>query len=197
MIADGTLVGATQGRMTFDAKTRLVNWSPDPNAPFTAHARIEQISTADFQRLANADYPVEGSLNGEISAGGTQRQPIALGRLELVRGVVYGQPLNLLAVSVNAVKQTIHLNGDVRASAGALTARLDSRSRYEAPPVTANANKKPRTEKIERSAANPAGNVKGQITADAFRSGRSIIPTNRPHMPDPLTSRCAVNASKA
>lgn len=183
MIADGTLVGATQGRMTFDAKTRLVNWSPDPNAPFTAHARIEQISTADFQRLANADYPVGGSLNGEISAGGTQRQPIAQGRLELVKGVVYGQPLNLLAVSVNAVKQTIHLNGDVRASAGALTARLDYDPATKRYLVTAN-TKKLVLEKID-VLEQSAGNVKGQLTADVSGSGTLDNPDLTAHIQIP------------
>jgi translocation and assembly module TamB len=183
MIADGTLVGATQGRMTFDAKTHLVNWSPDPNSPFTAKVRIEQISTADFQRLANADYPVEGNLNGEISARGTQRQPVAHGRLELVKGVVYGQPLNLLAVNVNADKQTIHLNGDVRAAAGALTARLDydpSSKRYQ---LTANTNKLvlERIDALQQS----AGNVKGQLTGDVSGSGTLDNPGLTAHIQIP------------
>jgi translocation and assembly module TamB len=183
MIADGTLVGAVQGRITFDAKTRLVNWAPDPNAPFTAHARIEQISAADFQRLTNADYPVKGSLNGEISAGGTQRQPIAHGQLELVKGVVYGQPLNLLAVNVNTDNQTIHLNGDVRASAGALTARLDydpSSKRYQ---VTANSNKLV-LEKID-ALQQSGGNVKGRLTADVSGSGTLDNPDLTAHIQIP------------
>lgn len=74
-ITDGSLVNATQGRMTFDAKTRLINWSPDPNASFTAHAHIEKISAADLEKLAQTNYPVEGLLSGDLSASGTQSSP--------------------------------------------------------------------------------------------------------------------------
>ena len=123
-INDGSLVNATQGRMTFDAKTRLINWSPDPNAPFTARARIEQISAADLEKLAQTNYPIEGVLSGELSASGTHAHPQAKGHIELAKAVVYNEPLSLAAMNINADRETIHLDGEVRAAAGALTAKL-------------------------------------------------------------------------
>ena len=123
-ITDGSLVNATQGRMTFDAKTRLINWSPDPNAPFTAHAHIEKISAADLQKLAQANFPVEGFLSGDLSASGTQKQPQAKGHIELAKAVVYNEPLSLCAMNIDADQQTIHLDGEVKAAAGAMTAKL-------------------------------------------------------------------------
>ena len=123
-LADGSLVNATQGRMTFDAKTRLINWSPDPNAPVTAHAHFEKISATDLEKLTQTNYPVEGLLSGDLSASGTLNQPVAKGRIELAKAVVYNEPLSLAAMNINADKQTIHLDGEVRAAAGAMTAKL-------------------------------------------------------------------------
>jgi len=168
-IADGSLVNTTQGRMTFDGKTRLVNWSLDPLAPFTAHARIEQISAADLEKLTNASYPIEGLLSGELSASGTQKQPSAHVHLELSKAVVWNEPLNLFSIKVEADRQTIHINGAVRAAAGAMTARLayDPSSRHYEIAVNTDNLTLEKVQALQRS----AGPVSGQLTANVSGAG--------------------------
>jgi translocation and assembly module TamB len=182
-VADGSLVNATQGRMTFDGQTRLVNWSPDPTAPFAAHARIEQISAADLERLANATYPIEGLLSGEISASGSQRQPSAHGHLELSKAVVWNEPLNLFSVNVEADRQTIHINGDVRAAAGAMTARLayePSSKHYEILLKTDNLTLE-KVQALQRS----AGPLTGQLSANISGTGTIDEPGLSAHLQIP------------
>jgi hypothetical protein len=182
-VSDGSLVNATQGRMTFDAKTRLVNWSPDPNAPFTAHARFEQISANDLEKLAQTNYPVEGLLSGELTASGTQKQPQAKGHLELAKAVVYNEPLSLCAVDINADQQTIHLNGNVRAAAGTMTAKLayqPTAKHYEIA-VNTNGLALEKVQALQRA----AGPVNGNLTANISGSGTIDNPNLTAHLQIP------------
>ncbi len=182
-IAGGSLVNATQGRMTFEGKTRLVNWSPAPTSPFTAHTRIDQISATDLEKLANASYPIEGLLSGEISASGSQNQPAAHGHLELSKAVVWNEPLNLLSINIEADRQTIHLNGDARAAAGAMTARLayePSTKHYEIAIKTDNLTLE-KVQALQRS----AGAASGQLTANISGTGTIDNPVLSAHLQIP------------
>jgi translocation and assembly module TamB len=182
-ITDGSLVNATQGRMTFDAKTRLINWSLDPNAPFTAHARIEQISATDLEKLAQTNYPVEGLLSGELSVSGTQNQPQAKGHIELAKAVVYNEPLTLCAVNINADQQTIHLNGEVRAAAGAITAKLAYQPTAKHFEIAVNTDGLT-LEKIQ-ARQRSAGPINGNLTANISGSGTIDNPNLTAHLQIP------------
>jgi translocation and assembly module TamB len=182
-ISDGSLVNATQGRMTFDAKTRLIKWSPDPDAPFTAHAHIEQISAADIEKLAQTNYPVDGLLSGDLSASGTQKQPQAKGHIELSKAVVYNEPLTLASININADQQTIHLDGDVRAAAGEMTAKLayqPAAKHYEIA-INTNGLQLEKVQALQRS----AGAVNGKLTANVFGSGTIDNPNLTAHLQIP------------
>ena len=182
-ITDGSLVNATQGRMTFDAKTRLINWSPDPNASFTAHAHIEKISAADLEKLAQTNYPVEGLLSGDLSASGTQKQPQAKGHIELAKAVVYNEPLSLAAMNINADKQTIHLDGEVRAAAGAMTAKLAYQPAAKHFEIAVNTDGLvlEKVQALQRS----AGPVNGKLTANISGSGTIDNPNLTAHLQIP------------
>jgi translocation and assembly module TamB len=182
-ISDGSLVNATQGRMTFDAKTRLIHWSPDPAAPFTAHARIEQISVADIEKVAQTDYPVEGLLSGELSASGTQNQPQARGHIELAKAVVWNEPLSLCSVKIDADRQTIHLDGEVRAEAGALTAKLGYEPAAKRYQIAVNTDGLT-LEKIQ-ALQHSAGAVTGKLTANISGSGTVDNPNLTAHLQIP------------
>src|SRR5579863_3553670 len=182
-ISDGSFVNATQGRMTFDAKTRLIKWSPDPNAPFAAHAHLEQISASDLQNLAQTKYPVEGLLSGELNASGTQKQPQAKGHLELAKAVVYNEPLSLCAMDINADQQTIHLNGNVRAAAGAMTTKLayqPTAKHYEIA-MSTDGLQLEKVQALQRS----AGPANGKLTASISGSGSIDNPNLTAHLQIP------------
>ncbi|MBV9888490.1 MAG: translocation/assembly module TamB domain-containing protein [Acidobacteria bacterium] len=182
-VSDGSLVNAKQGRMTFDAKTRLINWSPDRNAAFTAHAHIDQLSATDLEKLTQTNYPIEGLLSGELTASGTQKQPQAKGHLELAKAVVYNEPLSLCAVDINADEQTIHLNGNVRAAAGAMTAKLayqPTAKHYEIA-VNTDGLQLEKVQALQRS----AGPVNGNLTASISGSGTIDNPNLTAHLQIP------------
>ena len=182
-ISDGSLVNATQGRMTFNAKTRLIKWSPDPDAPFTAHARIEQLSAADIERIAQTNYPIEGLLSGEISASGTQKQPQARGHIELSKAVAWNEPLNVVSMNINADQQTIHLDGEVRAAAGAITAKLGyepSAKRYQIA-ISTDGLALDKVQVLQQS----AGSVNGKLSVNVSGSGTVDNPNLTAHLQIP------------
>ncbi len=182
-ISDGSLVNATQGRMTFDAKTKLIKWSPDPNAQFTAHARIDQISAADLEKLAQTNYPIEGLISGEISASGTQNQPQAKGHIELAKAVVYNEPLTLCSMNINADQQTIHLDGEVRAAAGALTAKLAYQPAAKHYQIAVNTNNLAleKVQALQRAAGPVNGNLTANISGERNdRQSQSHRPSSNP-----------------
>ncbi len=182
-ISDGSLVSAKQGRMTFDAKTRLVHWSADPTAPFTAHAHIEQLSAADIEKIAQTNYPVEGLLSGDLTASGTEKQPQAKGHVELSKAVVYNEPLSLCSVNINADQQTIHLDADVRAASGEMTAKIAYQpvaKHYEIA-INTNGLELEKVQALQRS----AGAVTGKLTANISGSGAVDNPNLTAHLQIP------------
>jgi translocation and assembly module TamB len=168
-IKDGSLINASQGRLTFNGQTKLVHWTADLNAPLSLQAHLQELSAMDLQHLANIDYPVEGLLNGEVSVSGSQQHPAARGHLELTKAVVWKEPLNQFVLNLNGDKQTIHLNVGMRASAGTLNAQLDyepSARRYQVSADTKQLDLA-KVNILQRSIAN----LTGQLTADVSGIG--------------------------
>jgi len=167
--SDCSLVSATRGRMTFSGKSLLARWNPDPNAPLTLQARLDQVSIVDLRHLANMDYPVEGSLNGEVSVSGTYLHPEVRGHLELIKGVVYGEPLDSFSVKTVADKQVIRLDAQARAPAGELTTHLEYESSAKRYKVTAGTNQLT-LEKIT-ALTRQIDDLSGQLTAEVSGTG--------------------------
>ena len=182
-ISDGSLVNATQGRMTFAATTKLINWSPDPNSPFTAHAHIDQISAADLEKLTQTNYPIEGLISGEVSASGTQEQPQAKGHIELAKAVVYNEPLTLCSMNINADQQTIHIDAEVKAAAGSMTAKLAYQPAAKHYQIAVNTSDLT-LEKVQ-ALQRAAGTVSGNLTANISGEGTIDNPNLTAHLQIP------------
>ena len=122
-VDDGSLAGTEKERVSFNGGARLANWSFDPAASLTLHARVQNVPAAELQRLAKTSYPVAGLLNGEISLSGSAKSPEGRGHFDLVQGVVWNEPVHALTVDFDANKQTVHVTSSVRAPAGNFTAK--------------------------------------------------------------------------
>ena len=122
-IQDGSLLGQAKERVSFDGGIKLANWSVDPAASLSLHARIQNVSAAELQRLGKTSYPVAGWLSGELSLSGSERSPAGRGHVELVQGVVWNEPVSAFTVDFDADKKMVHATTTVRAPAGAVTAK--------------------------------------------------------------------------
>ena len=168
-IQDGSLLGQAKERVSFDGGIKLANWSVDPAAPLSLHARIQNVSAAELQRLGKTSYPVAGLLSGELSLSGSERSPAGRGHVELVQGVVWNEPVSAFTVDFDADKQMVHATSTVRAPAGAVTAKatydLGSR-RYQVQGQTQSL-KLEQVHILQQSQES----VSGQLTAEVSGSG--------------------------
>ena len=133
-LSDGRASLADKARLTFNGSAGLVDWSIDPKAPLSLHAKTFNVPASFIESLAQVSYPVEGLLNGEVSVSGSVQQPQGQGHLTLDQGQVWGESLNVLALDFNTRGRQIEFSGKARAPAGLLHAQgkyeLDSRE-YE------------------------------------------------------------------
>ena len=90
---------------TLHGGVKLANWSVDPAAPLSLHARIQNVSAAELQRLGKTSYPVAGLLSGELSLSGSERSPVGRGHVELVQASVWDEQVNALTVDFDADKK--------------------------------------------------------------------------------------------
>jgi translocation and assembly module TamB len=123
-LQNGDLVSAQQGRVQFNAKAGLLNWSYLPANPTAATVSIRQMPVAELARLARAQYPVTGDLSADVVFQGSQINPEGHGSAQLAKAKIYGEPVDTAAVQFQAGSGTIHSTLDIKLPAGELAAKL-------------------------------------------------------------------------
>jgi translocation and assembly module TamB len=117
-LQNGVLELGGQGRATFSVQSALHNWSYTPSSPFTININGSQLSVAELARAANASLPVSGTLNANITAHGTQLNPVGQGDINLHNATVSGEPIQLADVRFQGTGNTVHANLRVQSAAG-------------------------------------------------------------------------------
>jgi translocation and assembly module TamB len=182
-VGDGSLAGTEKERVSFSGGTKLANWSFDPAAASSLHARVQNVSVAEFQRLAKTSYPVVGLLNGELSFSGSAKSPAGRGRFDLVQGVVWNEPVNGLAVEFDADQQTVHVTANASSRAGSLTAKATyevGSQRYQVQGETRGL-KLEQVRTLQKGQDSPTGVLTAEMTGsgtldDPQLTGRAQIP---------------------
>src|SRR5581483_1416178 len=77
----------------FDLTATLQQGVLTPSSPFTAHVNIRNGNLAEVAQLAGYNYPVTGTVNLSLQAGGTRAAPNGEGHVQLTNAVIYGQPV--------------------------------------------------------------------------------------------------------
>lgn len=124
VIDNGTLVNAHQGKASFNANVGLHRWSYLASNPISGKLSVQQLSIADLERPANANYPVEGNLSGDISIHGTQLDPMGSGTLRVTNGRAYGEPIDKLTMDFTGANGSITSKMNVASNAGTIKAQL-------------------------------------------------------------------------
>ena len=117
-LQNGDLELAKQGKLTFNVQSGLHDWSLLPSSPFTITANASQLSIADLAHAANVTTPVAGTLSANISAHGTQLDPIGQGEVNLRNANVEGEPVQLANVRFQGTGDEVHTNLVIKLAAG-------------------------------------------------------------------------------
>lgn len=123
-VVDASLNSARQGRVTGNATISLKNWSFTPSSPIKARVSIRQMPLADLQQLARLNYPVSGTLSGDLNLQGSQLNPIGNGTVQLVKAEAYDQPIQNLTLNFQGTGDAVHSTLALATPAGSATGDL-------------------------------------------------------------------------
>lgn len=122
VLKNGDIEPGGVGKISFAMSANLDHWSFSKHAPISAEISAQQIQAADIERLANLHYPVSGVLNARFSLQGSAESPRGQGSLDLLQANIYGEPVQSVKLQVRGEGNALHTVGDVKLSAGDLTA---------------------------------------------------------------------------
>jgi translocation and assembly module TamB len=109
---------ASQGRITFNASSRLTQWSLTKESPIQVEFHASQIDVADLEKIAGSQIPVVGMLAVNISAHGTVLNPMGQGNISLSHAKVYDEPIQSANVIFIGADQQVQGKLAVRVASG-------------------------------------------------------------------------------
>jgi translocation and assembly module TamB len=131
----GELDAAHQGRMAFDVRVGLHNWSFLPESPISVTASATKLQMAEILKAANSSYPVEGLVSASLSLHGSELNPIGGGEIKLSQAKVQAETIQALDVKFEGTGDTVHAALNLRLPAGVAEGSLTyfpKQKRYEA-----------------------------------------------------------------
>ncbi len=78
----------------FDGSANLQKAVFTDTSSFTARLNMHKVDVGEVLTIAGYDYPITGTMNLTLLAGGTRLQPHAEGHLQLTDAVIYGEPVS-------------------------------------------------------------------------------------------------------
>jgi len=177
-VRNGFVQDNGQGEINFSGKTTLRNWEFAASSPLSIHATWKQLSLAEIVRLTRTDYPLSGSLSGEVSMQGSGEHPTGHGSVKLVQASLWSQPVTLISADFHGDKDAIVTNTQVSLSAGTGSAQLTyspSTQHYEAKLNAANL----RLDQLLAMQHRSATPIKGILTFQAEGEGTIAQPQLR------------------
>jgi translocation and assembly module TamB len=126
-IENGELDSATQGRVTFNGRTALQQWSFTNSSEFNLQAKASQINVADLLKASGSPLLATGTLSADITASGTQLAPKGHGTIGLASARIGDEPIRAVDLQFQATDSDVNANLKIDLPAGAANATL----RYE------------------------------------------------------------------
>ena len=120
----GDLQTGAGGRLRFDAAVGLRNWAYTPQSPINLRLSANRVPVAEVQRIANLHYPISGIVSLDVSAQGSQINPVGQGSVQLSQARAWGQTIQGLAMRFQAANNGIHSTLNLLTPAGSGNVQL-------------------------------------------------------------------------
>ena len=134
---------ASGGKLTFDLRTALRQWSYGPENSLAISAHASQLSVAELAHVADVQAPVTGILNADIAVKGSQANPIGNGTLSLTRATAEGEPIQSLNAQFEGTGEAVNASIEMRAPVGAASGKLTYDPRQQRYQFTLQATESP------------------------------------------------------
>jgi translocation and assembly module TamB len=120
----GDLQTGARGRLRFDAAVGLRNWAYSPQSPINLRLSAGSVPVAEVQRIANLHYPISGIVSLDVSAQGSQINPVGQGSVQLSQARAWGQVIQGLAIRFQGTGDGIRSTLNLRTPAGSGNVQL-------------------------------------------------------------------------
>jgi translocation and assembly module TamB len=107
-IQNASLVSAQQGQLTLNASAHLSHWTYKSSDPIAASLNIQRLRIAELEQIANAQYPVEGEIIGNLELRGSELNPQGQGKIQINKAKISDEPLKNMSAQFHAGAGTIH-----------------------------------------------------------------------------------------
>jgi translocation and assembly module TamB len=107
---NGELDPATRGRITFNVRTGLRNWSFTESSPLQAALNASQINVADLVKAAGLQTPISGTLSANLNVNGSQLNPVGQGKISLTQAKIASEPVQTLNLNFQGTGDEVHAN---------------------------------------------------------------------------------------
>jgi autotransporter translocation and assembly factor TamB len=126
-VDNGELDSATQGRVTFNGRTALQQWSFTNSSEFNLQAKASLINLADLLKASGFTLHATGTLSADIMASGTQLAPVGHGTIGLSSARIGDEPIRAVDLQFQGNGSQVNANLKIDLPAGLANATL----RYE------------------------------------------------------------------
>jgi translocation and assembly module TamB len=117
-LQNGELDPAARGRITFNLRAGLRNWSITENSPFQAALNASQINVADLLKAAGVQTPISGTLSTNLNVNGSELNPVGQGKISLTQAKIAGEQVQAVNVNFQGTGDEVHANLAIQLPAG-------------------------------------------------------------------------------
>jgi translocation and assembly module TamB len=102
-----------------DLSAALTNGVLTDTSRVVAHLIVRDAALADLQQIAGYNYPVSGMVSANLNISGTKLSPEGGGRVQLVNGSIYGEPVKSASADVQFAGQEARIRNFLMVHNGA------------------------------------------------------------------------------
>jgi translocation and assembly module TamB len=122
---NGELDPMQRGRITFNLRAGLQNWSFTDSSPFEVALNVNQLNVQNLVQAAGSTVPVSGTLNVDVQAHGSRLNPVGNGAIELSQAEISGEPIQSATLRFQGTGDTVHTELALRLPAGQANGAVD------------------------------------------------------------------------
>lgn len=123
-LSNGYLEATNRGKINFSVRTGLDEWAYTAASPINLDVTASRIPVDDVQSLTNNTYPVSGMLSGNVSARGSQLNPVGHGFISLTGGKIFSETVQSLTLTFQGNGNAVQASSLVQLPAGSAHAQM-------------------------------------------------------------------------
>jgi translocation and assembly module TamB len=108
-IRNGELRRGT-AQAAFDVSALLVDGELTDKSPVTARLSVQDASLADLQQVAGYNYPIRGTVAGNLNISGSRANPQGGGHVQITNAVVYDEPIKSASADLQLLGQQARIS---------------------------------------------------------------------------------------